>query len=427
MACASSRLSAPTAAAHRPARAGSPRAARGAGARAAARPVRARPRRARTRQRRGGRPGGARAAVRRRRRPTATSETYAATVRGYLRADTRWEVGQAAATARGRTREAAHARAPAAQRPVRRAELLPRVVPVARAAQARLAGGRAQLGRRPRTRRASTTAQDYAFAWDPSRRRRRLARHLRVLPASRSRSYDIFHFSNANGMRFGHPLHDMVAKQVHPYAEIELLRRLGKKIVYSNNGCLDGVAQTSFASWGDRPVCLRLPVARPAGRLQRRAEPARGATTATGWPTSSATPATTARTTTTTRAVHEVPEFFCLDPDFWRPDLEVPERWRLDLPESTVRIYHAVGNFQQRTAGGRNIKSTHIYVPLVERMKARGLRRRADVRARRAEPRGPLHAGAGRHRRRHAHVRLVRVQRPRGADARQASGLLPAA
>ena len=41
--------------------------------------------------------------------------------------------------------------------------------------------------------------------------------------------------------------------------------------------------------------------------------------------------------------VHEVPEFFCLDPEFWRPDLDVPDRWRLDLPESTVRIYHAVG------------------------------------------------------------------------------------
>ena len=37
-----------------------------------------------------------------------------------------------------------------------------------------------------------------------------------------------------------------------------------------------------------------------------------------------------------------------------------------------MRIYHAVGNFQQRTANGRNIKSSHIYVPLIERMKAEG-------------------------------------------------------
>jgi glycosyltransferase involved in cell wall biosynthesis len=37
-----------------------------------------------------------------------------------------------------------------------------------------------------------------------------------------------------------------------------------------------------------------------------------------------------------------------------------------------VRIYHAVGNFQQRTVNGRNLKSSHIYVPLIERMKAEG-------------------------------------------------------
>jgi hypothetical protein len=70
--------------------------------------------------------------------------------------------------------------------------------------------------------------------------------------------------------------------------------------------------------------------------------------------------------------VHEVPEFYCLDPELWRPDLEVPQRYRLDLPEGTVKIYHAVGNFQKRTAGGRNIKSSHIYVPLIDRMKAEG-------------------------------------------------------
>ena len=37
--------------------------------------------------------------------------------------------------------------------------------------------------------------------------------------------------------------------------------------------------------------------------------------------------------------------------------------------------YHAVGNFQERTdSAGTNIKSTHIYLPLVERLKAEGFR-----------------------------------------------------
>ena len=59
----------------------------------------------------------------------------------------------------GSTREAADAWAPAAQRPVRRAELLPHVVPVARAAQARMASRRAQLGRATRARSTTTTAR----------------------------------------------------------------------------------------------------------------------------------------------------------------------------------------------------------------------------------------------------------------------------
>ena len=104
--------------------------------------------------------------------------------------------------------------------------------------------------------------------------------------------------------------------------------------------------------------------------------------------------------------VHEVPEFYCLDPELWHPDLEVPANFRLDLPASTVKIYHAVGNADNRSQAGtmRNIKSTHIYVPLIEELKRRGARRRADLLPRRPQPRAALLPGPGRHRRRHAHL-----------------------
>ncbi len=71
--------------------------------------------------------------------------------------------------------------------------------------------------------------------------------------------------------------------------------------------------------------------------------------------------------------VHEVPEFYCLDTKVWDPDLPVPPQYRLQYPEDTVKIYHAVGNFESRTGpNSRNIKCTHIYVPLVERLKSEG-------------------------------------------------------
>ena len=143
--------------------------------------------------------------------------------------------------------------------------------------------------------------------------------------------------------------------------------------MYSNNGCLDGVAQTSFASWGEEPVCLDCPWRERPDDLQRRAQPRPGAITATGSTDFQCTTGDNRKDYNDDPRVHEVPEFYCLDPDFWRPDLEVPQRYKLDLPDETVRIYHAVGNFQKRTAGGRNIKSSHIYVPLIERMKAEGL------------------------------------------------------
>lgn len=212
--------------------------------------------------------------------------------------------------------------------------------------------------------------EDFLFTWDEKHSHRSLASHawfyLRSLPR-----YDIYHFSNAEGIRFGHPLHNAVARVFRPYAEIELLRRLGKKIVYSHNGCRDGVAQSSFAAWGDYPVCSdcafrerpeicsdekNLAWGKARNRLAHfQCDTGDNRVDYNDDPT-----------------VHEVPEFFCSDPNFWRPDLEVPAHRRLDLPESTVRIYHGVGNFGLRTSGGRNIKSTHIYVPLVEKMKAEG-------------------------------------------------------
>jgi glycosyltransferase involved in cell wall biosynthesis len=187
------------------------------------------------------------------------------------------------------------------------------------------------------------------------------------------RNYDIFHFSNAHGMSFGGSLQKWVAKRFSPGAEIRLLKRVGKKVVYTNNGCLDGVSQSSFASWGDEPVCNECPwrnvpticsdernlewgafrnsvadfqVLLGGNRIDYNLDP----------------------------RAHEVPEFYCLDPDFWRPDLMVPSNYRLPFAETTVKIYHAVGNSISRSETGtlRNLKSTHIYVPLVEQLKREG-------------------------------------------------------
>lgn len=202
--------------------------------------------------------------------------------------------------------------------------------------------------------------------------RRTLWRHLAFYFLALS-TYDVFHFSNAHGIRFSDRLHDYFAERFGPGGEIRLLKLLGKKIVYSNNGCLDGVAQSSFASWGETPVCSDCPWReRPDVCSDERN---------LAWGQFRNSVADFQTTLGGNRIdfnddprVHEVPEFYCLDSEVWRPELPIPDRFRLDLPEETVKIYHAVGNFDSRSEVGsqRNLKSTHIYVPLVEELKREG-------------------------------------------------------
>jgi hypothetical protein len=185
--------------------------------------------------------------------------------------------------------------------------------------------------------------------------------------------YDIFHFSNAHAMRFSNALHHAVARYLRPGDEIRLLKRLGKRIVYSNNGCLDGVAQSSYASWGSRPVCTDCPwrnnpdicsdernltwgafrnsmadyqILLGGNRIDYNLDP----------------------------GVHEEPEFYCLDEEVWHPQVAIPPSFRLPAANGTVRIYHAVGNATSRSQAGtmRNLKSTHIYLPLIEQLKREG-------------------------------------------------------
>lgn len=185
--------------------------------------------------------------------------------------------------------------------------------------------------------------------------------------------YDIFHFSNAHGMCFGFPLEQAIARRFSRHAEIYLLRDLGKKVVYTNNGCLDGVSQTSFASWGETPVCTI---------CRWRNDPAVCSDERNlDWGRFRNAVADYQCLLGGNRAdfnlaptVHEVPEFYCLSPDIWRPDLAIPHQFRLaPLPPQGVRLYHGIGHRSSRTDDdGVNIKCTHIYHPVIERLRQEG-------------------------------------------------------
>jgi len=196
------------------------------------------------------------------------------------------------------------------------------------------------------------------------------ARQLKFY-AKALRTYDIFHFANAHCLHLG-PSLQRAFSRFGESAEVKLLKRSGKKIVYSNNGCLDGVSQTSFSAWGDKPVCNECPWQHVPAVCSDEKNLA--------WGKLRNSLADYQITIGGNRAdynddprVHEVPEFYCLDPLFWSPDLLIPTNYRLPFSSSTVKIYHSVGNFDVRTSsGGVNLKSTHIWAPVVDRLKHEG-------------------------------------------------------
>lgn len=189
------------------------------------------------------------------------------------------------------------------------------------------------------------------------------------------RDYDIFHFYGAYNIRLLRGF-DWVFKGILPERwDIKLLKKLGKKIVYTISGCLDGVSQTSFRSWPPEPVCdiCRWRDVPSVCSDQRNLAWGKLRNSLADY---QVTLGGNRKDYNDAPRVHEVPEFFCLDPDFWNPDLLVPTNYRLPFPEDTAKVYHSVGEFESRALGktNRNIKCTHIYIPVIERLKSEGYR-----------------------------------------------------
>jgi glycosyltransferase involved in cell wall biosynthesis len=220
--------------------------------------------------------------------------------------------------------------------------------------------------------------EDYRFRYrsvnygGKSERARDAYRHAAFFAWALSR-YDIFHFSNMHGLRFGDALHNWAADRYSEAAEVRLLKRLGKKIVYSNNGCLDGVLQSTFNAWGPEPTCEICP--------WRTVPSVCSDNTNRAWGELRNSLADYQVTTGGNRAdwnddpsVHEVPEFYCLDSEVWRPDVPIPPEHRIEPRPGQLRLYHAVGNADERVAPGtrQSLKSTHVWFPLAERLRSEG-------------------------------------------------------
>lgn len=184
--------------------------------------------------------------------------------------------------------------------------------------------------------------------------------------------YDIFVFSNAENLSFGRYV-PVILRIFGRNSDVRFLKWLGKKIIYVNNGCRDGVSQTSFGKWGPVNVCSscvwrgRPDVCSDArnlawGKVRNRLADYQCLLGGNRVDFND------------DMRVHEAPWAYSLDKNFWAPDLLIPANYHLSYPEGTVKLYHSVGNFESRSAASTNqtIKSTHIYLQVIERLQAAG-------------------------------------------------------
>jgi glycosyltransferase involved in cell wall biosynthesis len=154
------------------------------------------------------------------------------------------------------------------------------------------------------------------------------------------------------------------------------LRQRNIKIGYSISGCLDGVTQSSVNAWSggccDRCVWQGNPkVCNDHGNLAwgHKLHMFCDLIATEGFP---------ALDYQAGAKAYREPLTAALDSEFWRPDLEVPERYRLQRAPGELIVYHAVGNFESRARGGRNIKGTGAVMAAVERLRAEGMNVRLE-------------------------------------------------
>jgi glycosyltransferase involved in cell wall biosynthesis len=204
------------------------------------------------------------------------------------------------------------------------------------------------------------------FSSDPEK----LHRNIEGVFAEAVERFDLLHFAEDGLLSFFPENWESETP-----ADIIRWRARGRKIAYTISGCNSGVAQSSVARWsalGGSVVCdkcvwqLRPDICSDQKNLAwgRKVDTYCDATFTEGSPALDYQ--------STSKCVRE-PTTMCLDPSFWRPDLEVPNHLKIERKEQEFIVYHSFGNYESRSNGGRNIKGTGAVVAAIERLQSEGI------------------------------------------------------
>ena len=204
----------------------------------------------------------------------------------------------------------------------------------------------------------------------------RFAANIAEFFATVSQRFRMVHFYGRGHMSFFPTRFDRTnAYDVVP-ADFIQLRQHGVKIGYSVSGCLDGVAQTSVHRWTGG-VCDKCVWQHNSAICSDRGNLAWGHKVAM-FCDLFATEGFPALDYQSGALCFREPLTSALDPDFWRPDLDIPEQYRLKRAPGEMIVYHGVGNFATRSVGGRNFKGTGAVVAAVDRLRNEGMNVRLE-------------------------------------------------
>lgn len=155
--------------------------------------------------------------------------------------------------------------------------------------------------------------------------------------------------------------------------DIQLLKLASKKIGYANTGCLDGELKSTFSQWKPFDTCS---ICKWNNHPEVCSDElnARWGEFRNSMADYLLTVGSNKKDYNGTSKSFESPWFYSLDTKVWNPDIMIPSNYILPYSSKTVKIYHAVGNFESRTASSNvNIKCTHIYIDLINKFKSEGM------------------------------------------------------
>jgi glycosyltransferase involved in cell wall biosynthesis len=195
-------------------------------------------------------------------------------------------------------------------------------------------------------------------------------RKIEAFYATVGQRFRMAHFYGRGHMSFfpelfdRHPFYDRIP------SDFIRLKQQGVKIGYSVSGCLDGVAQSSVHAWSgacDRCIWQDNPtICSDTGNLAwgHKVQTFCDLVATEGFP---------GLDYQNTAKCFREPLTTALDPDFWRPDLDIPEKLRLPRRPGELIVYHGVGNFSARAGKGRNLKGTGAVLAAIDRLRGEGV------------------------------------------------------